>query len=170
MAKYSKAKTDAAKAAADQIEAEGILKPFANGEWMKEYEKSKRAPESFIIGSDKDSALYVVQDSYKYAGLDDERVAYLRGEFGDEIVKTEKKFVLNAEMVEKYGQAISNAIVGSKEIPDDEKGLIIQCETQNRIVKGAIGRLAEFAKNAKCTIERVFSEIMPTQQLKPRGK
>ena len=162
-----KAEADAAVAAMEM--ASGIIKEAGKKIWIESMEKTTVAKESFILASATNGTLYVVTDAYKRSNLDEERIAYLQETYGAEIIGTENKFVINPELIDKYGQVLCDFIQTSKKIADEDKESLIQLEQKNVIAKGTIKRLVEIAKKAKSTIEAVFNEIMPTVQIKVRG-
>lgn len=149
--------------------ASGIIKDAGKGIWIKDMEKTTRAKESFILGTKTSGVLYVVTDAYKRANLDEERIAYLQETYGTDIIGTENKFIINPELIDKYGQMLCDFIQSSKNISEEDKANLIQLEQKNVIAKGTINRLPEIAKTAKTTIEAVFNEILPTCQIKVRG-
>ena len=164
-----KSKMDAAEAAMTQ--AAGIIKEHGKKIWIADMEKTTRAKESFILSTAAGkSAMYVVTDAYKRANLDEERIDYLKETYGEDIISTENKFVINPELIEVYGQVLCDFIKSSKLIKEEDKEQLIQLEQKNVITKGTINRLTEIAKNSKTSVEAVFEEIQPTCQLKARGK
>jgi hypothetical protein len=167
---YSKAKADLEAAKERMADAESEIKPYGEKLFLDEIEKTGLVPESFILASKESGLLYIVQDGYKYAGLTPERIEYLRGLYGSEVVTTTTEFVLNKDQVQQYGAAIVKAIMASTEIPAAVKPTLIKAIPTHRIQKGAIKKLKEFAAKAKCKISQVFTDIEPIQQLKERGE
>lgn len=167
---YSKAKADLEAAKERMADAEASIKPYGEKLFLHEIEQNGLVPESFILASQTNGLLYIVQDGYKYAGLTPERIAYLRGLYGDDVVTTTTEFTLNPEQIKKYGAAIVKAIMASNEIPADVKPTLIKAVPTHRIQKGAIKKLKEFAAKAKCKIHQVFTDLEPIQQLKERGE
>lgn len=127
-----------------------------------------------IVAAKPSGLLYIVQDSYKYANLDEERVEYLQETLGEDIISTKNEFIINPELVDKYGQILCDFIKKSKDITAEDKELLIQLKQQHRIAKGTIDNLLNIekslAKTSGLTVEAIFEEVQPTQQLKVRGK
>lgn len=168
---YVQAKKDVDAATSRLETASGIIKEHAKEIWVAEVEKTSRPKESFLLSNDKGStAMYAVTDAYKRSNLDDERIEYLQDKFGEDIISPENKFIINPELVDKYGQVLCEMIQNSKKIAEDDKALLIQLEQKNVITKGTINRMKEIAAKAKTTVLELFNEIMPTCQLKARGK
>ena len=164
-----KAEMDAAETAMNM--ASGIIKEAAKKIWIDDMTRTTRSKESFILASKTDkSTLFVVTDAYKRANLDEERIAFLQEKFGEEIIQTENKFVINPELIDTYGEILCKMIKESKEIKEEDKTALIQLEQKHVIAKGTIDRMATIAKDSKTTVEEVFNEVQPTCQLKVRGK
>lgn len=166
---YVKAKTDIDNATAIAATAAEIIKNAGKDIFLADMKKTTKAKDSFILASPTNGTLYIVQDAYKRANLDEDRVNYLRETYGEDIVKTDNLFVFNPEMVEKYGDILCELITKSTKIPAADKGLIISLQQSNTIAKGTINKLSEIAKTSKTSVEQIFEEIQPTQQLKVRG-
>lgn len=168
LAEYEEGKKMEEAGAAKKAEAESIIKPHGKETWLAKYLKEGKRPESFILSNKfGNSMMYIVMDAYKK--IDEERKDYLAENYGEDVVETENEYVINPEMIQKYGKAISEAIMKSKDIPTDDKMQIIQVKQKFSVKKGLIDKLKDVAANAKTTIQTIFEEVVPTQQLKPRG-
>jgi hypothetical protein len=168
--KYEDAKKAKAEAEAAMAQAESIIKPEAQAKFLEEYNKTGKRTESFILsGTGHDnSLLYITMDAYKK--IDEERYNYLADTYGDDVVEDNSEYIMDKEMIQKYGAQISEAIMKAKNIPQDVKLKIIKKVENFSVAKGTINKMVEIAKKAKTTISALFEEIMPTQQLKSRGK
>lgn len=168
---YIKNKKIADEAAGEMAAASEIVKSEGGKKvWIAEMEKSGRSKESFILASKTgNSLMYVVTDAYKRANLDEERVEYLQNTYGEEIIATENKFVINPELIDKYGQLLCDFIKNSADISEDDKTALIQLEQKNVIAKGTKDKMKDIAKAANTTVEAVFEEVQPTCQIKIRG-
>jgi hypothetical protein len=69
---------------------------------------------------------------------------------------------MNSELVEKYGELLSNAIAKIKEIPDSDKAKLISAITSFEIKKGTISDLDKFGG----TIPEMLEEVKPIYQMK----
>jgi hypothetical protein len=150
-----------------QAKAESILKPAAQTEWMNEYKKSNKRPGSFIMANQNNGVLYIVMDSYKK--IDEDRATYLKETYGEDIVETADEFIINNEAIEKYAEEISEAIMKIKSIPDEVKLSMFTKRTSFKVAKGTIENLTKIAADNNTTPETLFSEIVPTTQIKVRG-
>lgn len=168
---YIKNKKLADEAAGEMAAASEIIKSEGGKKvWIAEMEKTGKAKESFILASQGgNSLMYVVTDAYKRSNLDEERVEYLQTTYGEGIISTDNKFIINPELIDKYGQVLCDMIKSSKLITDADKETLIQLEQKHVIAKGTKDNLKEIAKQADTTVEAVFEEIQPTCQIKVRG-
>lgn len=167
LADYTEAKKAVAIAEAKLKKAESILKPYASEKFIDTYQKIGSRPESFII-SDKsgNSLMYIPQD--RYTKVTDETKIYLTETYGCELLSEETTFTLDSEMINKHGEAISNAIAESS-LSEEVKNAFASGITRTisiSIAKGTIDNLADLAKKFKTTIAVLFAEILPVQQLK----
>lgn len=168
--KYEEAKKAKAEAEAAMAQAESIIKPEAQAKFLEEYNKTGKRPESFILSGTghESSLLYITMDAYKK--IDEDRYNYLSDTYGDDIVSDNSEYVMDKDMIQKYGAQISAAIMKAKDIPEDDKLNIIKKVENFSVAKGTIDKMVDIAKRAKTTIATLFEEIVPTQQLKSRGK
>ena len=150
-----------------QAKAAGIIKPFANLEWMSEVKQSGKRPESFILGNGKNGVMYIAMDAYK--GIDKDRADYLTDTYGKDIVTHEEEFVINKETVEKYSAVISAALAKTN-IPVAVLKEMFTKRVNYTVTKGTIENIVDIAKKAKVSTEVLFNDIQPTQQLKVNGE
>jgi hypothetical protein len=95
----------------------------------------------------------------KYTSVDDDKAALLgqfEGLLGENVV-----YKFNAELVEKYGAILSDLIVSSPDIAEEDKGNLISGEKTYSVAKGSIDRLLQFENP-----EQVFELINPICALK----
>ncbi len=171
----NKAIMDAAKNAMDQ--ANGVIKTYAQAIQIEELNNSGRLKDSFILSNEEGkSAMYMVKDQYtcdlktKEGKPDLQKIADLKEQFGNDIITTENKFVINADLVEKYGNVLYKFIMESEKISAEDKVKLIQLEQKNTIAKGTIDKISALAKFAKISIAKVWSTIEPIQALSGQGK
>jgi hypothetical protein len=82
--------------------------------------------------------------------------------FGEDIATEKTTYNMNSELVEKYGELLSNAIAKIKEIPDSDKAKLISAITSFEIKKGTISDLDKFGG----TIPEMLEEVKPIYQMK----
>jgi len=125
------------------------------------------------LASSLKGLMYIIMDGYKRAGMDKDRIAYLKGKYGSGIVTTETEFVINKDLIneknakgEAYGAMLAKFIIGNPDIPADVKGKLLKATPTTVIAKGTIDNLLKVASEAKVSVEELIEDIVPTQQLK----
>lgn len=168
---YIKNKKIADEAAAAMAASSEIVKSEGGKKiFIEEMEKTGRSKESFILASKNgNSLMYVVTDAYKRANLDEERVEYLRGKFGDEIITDKNEFIVNPELIDEHGETLCELIKNCPKFSEEVKESLIQLKQTFTIAKGTKDKMRDIAKASKTTVEIVFEEVQPTCQVKVRG-
>ena len=149
------------KAVADMISDE--LRDLAKAEWIAQYEKTNKNPESVMIVQDVDgdtaSLMYVPSD--KYITVTEARAEELRETFGEEIVEEETTFSFDSQMIEKYGEVLSMLIENCPDIADVDREKIIKATTKYSVAKGTIDKLNQYGD-----VSEVFESVRPVVSLK----
>jgi hypothetical protein len=150
-----KAKIDALTGELKMIE--GDVKQTGKTLFLSEYKANKRTPESFKIADEVgSSALFIVAD--KYTSVDENKAEILRQY---DLLNENVTYKFNGELVEKYGQVLSEMICGCGLISEEDKGNLISGEKTYSVQKGAIDRLIQYDN-----MEEVFELINPICSLK----
>lgn len=137
---------------------EGDIKTTGKELFMAEYLKYKNTPDNFKIkDSTGNSCMLIVMD--KYTIVDESKAAIL-GNY-DGLLAENVVYKFNAELVEKYGQVLSELILNSADIDDIDKGNLITGEKSYSVAKGSIDRLMQFNDP-----KQVFELINPIVALK----
>lgn len=154
----------------DDLKAEAVIlsaevKSKGISEFQKLYKEKKKFPGSFVIKSSLDkvptaSMMFIPVD--KYITIDAERAKELKKEYGNEIVSEKTVYTMDADLVEKYGDVISNLIENCKKIATEDKEKLISAVVEYGIAKGTISELHAFDKDMNTMIE----DIKPIFQLK----
>jgi len=150
-----------AKAQADMISDE--LRDLAKAEWIAEFERTKKNPESVMIVQTvlEDTASFMYVPSDKYISVSEERAEELRETFGEEIVEEETTFSFDSQMIEKYGEVLSMLIENCPDIADADREKIIKATTKYAVAKGTIDKLNQYGDVAE-----VFESVRPVVSLK----
>jgi len=137
---------------------EGDIKATGKELFMAEYLKYKNTPDNFKIkDSTGNSCMLIVMD--KYTIVDESKAAIL-GSY-DGLLAENVVYKFNAELVEKYGQVLSELILNCPNIDDIDKGNLISGEKSYSVAKGSIDRLMQFNDP-----KQVFELINPIIALK----
>lgn len=137
---------------------EGDIKMVGKDLFMQEYKQQKSTPDNFKIQDDTgNSCMFICMD--KYTIVDEAKAGILanfEGLLAENIV-----YKFNAELVEKYGQVLSELILNCSGIDDMDKGNLISGEKTFSVAKGSIDRLMQYDNP-----EQVFELINPIVALK----
>ena len=137
---------------------EGDIKLVGKDLFMKEYRQQKSTPDNFKIQDDTGSScMFIVMD--KYTIVDENKAGILSNYDG--LLAENVVYKFNAELVEKYGQVLSELILNSADIDDMDKGNLISGEKTFSVTKGSIDRLMQYDSP-----EQVFELINPIVALK----
>ena len=108
-----------AKARADMISDE--LRDLGKSEWAKLYEKMGKNPGSVMlehVNDNDDIGQLMVCPSDRYITITQERAEELVAAFGEEIVEEKTTFSFDNEMVDKYGEILSELIESCDQIAE----------------------------------------------------
>ena len=137
---------------------EGDIKAVGKDLFMKEYRQQRSTPDNFKIQDETGNAcMLIVMDKYTIV---DETKAGILANFGG-LLAENVVYKFNAELVEKYGQVLSELILNSPDIDDMDKGNLISGEKTFSVAKGSIDRLMQYDNP-----EQVFELINPIIALK----
>lgn len=137
---------------------EGDIKAKGRELFISEYKKQKSTPDSFKIqDSTGSSCLFICMDKYTSV---DENKAEILGQF-DNLLCENVVYKFNPELVEKYGQVLSEMILNSEDIDNADKGNLISGEKSYSVCKGSIDRLLQYDNP-----EQIFELINPIIALK----
>lgn len=137
---------------------EGDIKEVGKQNFLKEYRANKLKPDNFNI-EDKGGSkvMFICMDKYTIV---DETKAEILSQF-EGLLDEKRTFTLDAVLVDKYGEVLSNLIGNCAEISDEDKPNLITGELQYFVKKGSIDRLLQYED-----MEQVFELINPICSLK----
>ena len=130
------------------------------------YEKTGKYPGSFNIratgvkGQPDASLMFIPTD--KYIKIGEERYNELVETYGEDIATEKTTYIMDAGLVEKYAEQLSEAIQKIKGIPDEDKEKLIQAVVSYEVAKGTITELPKYP----ATITEMLEEIKPVYQMK----
>ena len=141
----------------------GQVKEIATGKFIELFKSKGTYPGSFKIktdGIEPGEFTFIPTDSYKK--ITEERYNELSGIYGTELVEEKTTYTMDSELVEMYGETISDLIETCKAIPDDVKKRLISASSAWKIKKGTITKLNERTE----PMEQLLTDIAPTFQIK----
>ena len=150
-----------AKAKADMISDE--LRDVAKTEWLNQYERTNKNPESVMIcqSQDDDTAQFMFIPMDKYITITEARAEELQETYGTEIVEEETTFSFDSTMIEKYGEVLSMLIENCAEISEADREKIIKATTKYSVAKGTIDKLNQYGD-----VTEVMEAVKPVVALK----
>lgn len=150
------------------------LKDFGKEKYLEIYKETSKHPGTIILEAEvkekketkKAEVMYLTQD--RYIKIDEDDFNNLSEKYPNlDIVEETTEFKVDMKMIQKYGQAISDFILKSKKIEDEDRTKILVPETTWSIKKGAIENLvAEDEDGNAYDIEELYTDIQPVPQLK----
>ena len=156
--RYSELKQAIDTATGELKMIEGDIKNVGKDLFMKEYRQVKSTPDNFKIQDETGSTcMFIVMD--KYTSVDEVKAGIL-GQF-EGLLSENVVYKFNAELVEKYGAVLSELILNSPDIEEEDKSNLISGEKTFAVTKGSIDRLMQYDSP-----ESVFELINPIVALK----
>ena len=127
------------------------------------YNKKSSFPGSIKMVAGLRSFLFITTD--KYLKIDEDRAKELSETYGEEVVTEKTVFTLNPTLVEKYSQVLSDLIIHSKKISDQDKENLIESNTSWTVTKGMIDKLRN-ATFAKFNLSTLIEDLRPIFSVK----
>lgn len=149
------------KAQADMLADE--IKDLSKEEWVRIYEKTGKNPGSIFVESivNEQVAQVMFVPSDKYITVNADKAEVLIEKYGQDIVEEKTTFSFDNDMIEKYGEVLSNLIMSSDSISDSDKEKIIKASTAYSISKGTIDKMKFYGP-----IGEIMEEVKPVVSLK----
>lgn len=143
-----------------EIREEGIE------QFVKLYDETGKYPGSFEIvatgAKNTPNAQYMFLPTDRYIKIDEERAGELEDQYGEGIVTVDTKFVMDAKLIEKYGDELSAAIEGCDGIPTEDKERLISAAVSYSVSKGTIKEIQSLEGNT----QEILEDIRPVYQVK----
>lgn len=120
--------------------AKANIEAFGRTNFLELGKKSRKNPGSFILkASEGEQVMYIPMDKYKT--IDKERFDTLSEKYSGDVVEEKTIFSIDPEMIEKYGQVLSDLITKCKAIDTDDKSRLIVATQKFNVKKGAIDQV-----------------------------
>lgn len=157
IARYDELKEIINNAKAEQEIIGGKLKAIGTEEFLNMYEEDKRKPENFNLADGDEKILFIVMDKYKK--VEPEKAAILRKYKG--LLEEVTTYSFNPEVLDRVGDVVSNLIMNSDELSDEDKKRLLIVDTTVAVKKGSIDRLMDYDNP-----EEIYALIEPIVALK----
>jgi len=144
LARYDELKEAIKNSEAEMEVLAGTIKQVGKEKFLELYETRNRKPESFHLADGDHKVLYIVQDAYKgdRSGMSAEKVALF--EDFDDVLETNTTYSFNPDVLNRVGDKISQIIMSSKLISDEDKANLIVATSKTTIKKGTIEKLMDY--------------------------
>jgi hypothetical protein len=157
---FNTAKEEIDALEANLAEAQHAIHVAGRKAFLDLYRSGHHNPDSFILEADNGlRVMYLPTDKYKT--IDQARSHYLREKYGEAVTTEATEYAFDAELLERYAEAISTAILNVAEIPEEDKPRLIIAKTKYSVTKGSIDRLLDAPDP-----NEMLEEIQPVIQLK----
>lgn len=144
LARYDELKEAIKNSEAEMEVLAGTIKQAGKEKFLELYETRNRKPESFHLADGDHKVLYIVQDAYKgdRSGMSAEKIALF--EDFDDVLETNTTYSFNPDVLNRVGDKISQIIMSSKLISDEDKANLIVATSKTTIKKGTIEKLMDY--------------------------
>jgi hypothetical protein len=163
LARISKIDMELASLEAERVTLDSEVREEAKEAMAKLYQSKNSFPGTIKVLAGSHSFMFITSD--KYIKIDEERGKELRKIYGNDCVSDTTVFTLNSALVEKYSDELSNLIMSSKKITEEDKEKLIESNTTWAIAKGTVNNLRT-GKFAKRTISEIIEDIKPIFSIK----
>lgn len=157
IARYDELKEIINNAKAEQEIIGGKLKQIGKEQFLELYEEKGGKPDNFNLADGDEEILFIVMDKYKK--VEPEKQAILEQYKG--LLEVVTTYSFNPEVLDRVGEVVSNLILESKDLSDDDKNKLIIKDTTVAIKKGTIDRLMDYDDP-----EQIFDLVEPIMALK----
>lgn len=141
---------------------DGDINGIAREEYLKLYEKKGANTGMFHILCENGVKFNVIPAD-AYGKVDEEKAEELAEKYGDDVVEEKTVYSFNSEVLERNMDAISDLIMNSKKISNEDKENLLVETTTYKIKSGMIDKLLDYGKKK---FKEFFHDIRPTVQIK----
>jgi hypothetical protein len=113
-----------------------------------------------------DTAQVMFLPTDKYITINEDRAAELVETFGESAVEEKTSFSFDNEMIDKYGEVISQLIESCPDISEEDKEKIIKATVSYSVAKGTIDKLKSYSEESGLEIVSILDEVKPVIAIK----
>lgn len=129
---------------------------------IKLFNAKKSFPGTLKIVAGKMSYMFITSDKYKT--IDEERFNELSKTYGKDIVTETTVYSFNTAVLIKHMDHISELLMSSKKLSEEDKNNLLESQTTYSVVKGAIKDLFKFKGVKK--VDTIIEDIQPIFSIK----
>jgi len=148
---------------AEKATLDSVVREAGKTAMINLYNQKNAFPGSIKVVAGTRSFLFITAD--KYIKIDEIRAKELSEMYGEEIVTEKTVFTLNPTLVEKYSQVLSDLIMNSKKITDQDKENLIESNSSWTVAKGMIEKLRN-TTFAKFNLTTLIEDLRPIFSVK----
>jgi hypothetical protein len=126
------------------------------------YNAKKSFPGTLKVVAGNGNYMFITSDRYKK--IDDEQFNELAKKYGENIVEETTVFSFNTAILMKHMEHISDLLMGSKKLSEEDKANLLTSETSYSVKKGAIKELFSFKGVKK--VDTIVEDIQPVYSIK----
>lgn len=126
------------------------------------YNSKKSFPGTLKIVAGNGTFMFITSDRYKK--IDEEQFNELAKTYGKDLVEESTVFSFNTAILMKHMEHISDLLMGSKKLSDEEKAALLTSETSYTVKKGVIKSLFSFKGVKK--VDTIVEDIQPVFSIK----
>jgi len=155
--------TKIAELNAERMTLDAGVREAGKDAMMNLYVSKNAFPGTLKVVAGKRSFQFITSD--KYTKIDEDRAKELAKLYGSEVVDEKTVFSLNAALVIKHSQEISDLIMKSKKINADDKEKLIESKTTWTVSKGIVQKLRNTIF-AKFKLNQIIEDLRPIFAIK----
>lgn len=158
------------KAQMDELKTEMAMtqeyvKSVGIDEYVKLVETSKVNSGSFILTSETEGRVMILPTK-KYIKINEETAEVLTETYGEDIVSETTKYGFNTDVLTRNMDAISEALLKSDALSDEDKEKLIEATTTYAVKKDTLDKVYTLSKESGNSVKEVIEDIQPVIQMK----
>lgn len=146
---------------AERATLDGEVREAGKEAMINLYNKKKAFPGTLKVVAGAASFQFITSDRYKK--IDEDRYNELAEEYSEELVEENTKFSFNTTILMKHMDHISELLMNSKKISDEDKEMLLESETSYTVKKGTIKELFSHVDD---NVEGIIEDIQPVFSIK----
>lgn len=143
-------------------ELDSEIREAGREEMLNLYNSTKKFPGTIKVAANSMGYQFITSDRYKK--IDEDRFNELAENYGSELVESATTYSFNTEVLERNMEHISQLLMGSKKLSDQDKENLIVAATAFSVKKGAIKELFNFTKESN--VDGIVEDIQPVFSVK----
>jgi len=161
LAKLASIDEKIAELEAERAEVDSVVREAGKEAMIGIYNSKKTFPGTLKIVAGKMSFQFITSD--RYLKIDEDRFNELSELYGKNVVEEETTFSFNTAILLKHKDHISDLIMKSKKLSEEDKENLLISETNYSIKKGTIKDLFSIVKKS---VDTIIEDIKPIFSIK----